>query len=94
NTIDTWSNNNDAYGNGNNSNDPYSQLASTYGQWPQFNSYDQSSLQNNNNAPAVAAAAAATGAPDMGQMDPAWLAYYQSMNYYSMMQAGMAGSTS
>ncbi|CAF3967803.1 unnamed protein product [Rotaria magnacalcarata] len=93
NTIDTWSNNNDAYGNGNNSNDPYSQLASTYGQWPQFNSYDQSSLQNNNNAPAVAAAAA-TGAPDMGQMDPAWLAYYQSMNYYSMMQAGMAGSTS
>lgn len=25
----------------------------------------------------------------MAQMDPAWLAYYQSMNYYSMMQAGM-----
>ncbi|CAF3358341.1 unnamed protein product [Rotaria socialis] len=94
NTIDTWSNNNDAYGNGNNNNDPYSQLASTYGQWPQFNSYDQSSLQNNNNASASAVAAAAAGTPDMGQMDPAWLAYYQSMNYYSMMQAGMAGSTS
>jgi F0F1-type ATP synthase membrane subunit a len=27
-------------------------------------------------------------------MDPAWLAYYQSMSYYSMMQASMAGATS
>lgn len=27
-------------------------------------------------------------------MDPAWLAYYQSMSYYSMMQAGMTGATS
>jgi len=30
----------------------------------------------------------------MGQMDPAWLAYYQSMSYYSMMQSNMTGATS
>jgi far upstream element-binding protein len=30
----------------------------------------------------------------MGQMDPAWLAYYQSMNLYNMMQTSMTGNTS
>ena len=35
-----------------------------------------------------------TDASAMAQMDPAWLAYYQSMSYYSMMQAGMTGTTS
>ena len=35
--------------------------------------------------------AAATG---MEQMDPAWLAYYQSMNYYNMMQSNVTGGAS
>ena len=29
----------------------------------------------------------------MPPMDPAWLAYYQSMSYYNMMQASMTGAT-
>ena len=33
------------------------------------------------NTSAAAAAAAAAAASGMGQMDPAWLTYYQSMNY-------------
>ena len=37
---------------------------------------------------AKAGDAAATG---MEQMDPAWLAYYQSMNYYNMMQSNVTG---
>jgi hypothetical protein len=33
--VDTWNgNNNNQYGNGANSNDPYSQWANAYGQWP------------------------------------------------------------
>ena len=39
------------------------------------------------------AASAATDPSAMGQMDPAWLAYYQSMNYYNMMQSNAAGTT-
>jgi hypothetical protein len=35
NQIDTWNGNNDQYGNGTNSNDPYSQWINAYGQWPQ-----------------------------------------------------------
>jgi hypothetical protein len=35
NPIDTWNGNNDQYGNSTNSNDPYSQWANAYGQWPQ-----------------------------------------------------------
>jgi len=59
--------------------DPYSQWAAAYAQWPQ-------------------AAAGANGAnptdPSAAMMDPAWLAYYQSMNYYSMMQSNMSSTTS
>jgi len=29
----------------------------------------------------------------MGQMDPAWIAYYQSMSYYNMMQSAMTTSS-
>ena len=32
---DAWNGNNDQYGNGTNSSDPYSQWANAYGQWPQ-----------------------------------------------------------
>jgi hypothetical protein len=35
NSADVWNGNNDQYGNGANSNDPYSQWANAYGQWPQ-----------------------------------------------------------
>lgn len=37
NPTDGWNGNNDQYGNGANSNDPYSQWANSYGQWPQCN---------------------------------------------------------
>ena len=37
NNVETWNGNNDQYGNSANSNDPYSQWASAYGQWPQGN---------------------------------------------------------
>ncbi len=51
------------------------------------NSYTNSTSNNNNSS------AAATDPSAMGQMDPAWLAYYQSMNYYNMMQSNMTGTT-
>jgi len=35
NSSDTWNSNNDQYGSGTNNNDPYSQWANSYGQWPQ-----------------------------------------------------------
>ncbi len=35
NSIDTWNNTNDPYGNGANATDPITQWANTYGQWPQ-----------------------------------------------------------
>ncbi|CAF2398497.1 unnamed protein product [Rotaria sp. Silwood2] len=89
NPIETWNNNNDQYGNSTNNNDPYSQWANAYGQWPQLNSYDQSTSKNDNNSPA-----SKTTASDMTQMDPTWLAYYQQMNYYNMMQSSMTGNTS
>jgi hypothetical protein len=54
------------------------------------NAYDDGTAKNNNNS---SSAAAATDAAAMGQMDPAWLAYYQSVNYYNMMQTGTPGST-
>jgi far upstream element-binding protein len=61
------------------STDPYSQWAAAYAQWPQV-------------------AAGANGAnpadPSAAMMDPAWLAYYQSMNYYSMMQSNMSSTNS
>jgi hypothetical protein len=47
------------------------------------NAYDNSTSSNNNNS-------SATDPSGMSQMDPAWLAYYQSMNYYNMMQTGAA----
>ncbi|CAF0780159.1 unnamed protein product [Rotaria sordida] len=87
NTMDTWNGNNDQYGNSTNSNDPYSQWVNAYGQWPQLNSYDQSTSNNNNSS------ASKTAASDMGQIDPMWLAYYQQMNYYSMMQSNMTPNT-
>lgn len=108
NPIDTWNSNNDPYANAANSNDPYSQWASAYGQWPSkyyfriktkkislfihflVNSFDQTASKSTNNASSTT-----PGGPDMGQFDPAWLAYYQSMNYYSsMMQTPMPGSAS
>lgn len=39
------------------------------------------------------AAGAGTDPSAMGQMDPAWLAYYQSMNYYNMMQSNATTTT-
>ncbi|CAF0912667.1 unnamed protein product [Rotaria sp. Silwood1] len=89
NSIDTWNTSNDQYGNSTNSNDPYSQWANVYGQWPQLNSYNQSASNNNDNS-----STSKTAGSDMGQMDPTWLAYYQQMNYYSMMQSSMTGNTS
>ena len=86
--------------------DPYSQWAAAYGQWPQskyelshltsrhtlsfwlVNPYENGASTSNSNASATDPSAA------MSQMDPAWLAYYQSMNFYGMMQSGMAGATS
>ncbi len=35
NSLDSWNGSNDQYGNGTNGNDPYSQWANAYGQWPQ-----------------------------------------------------------
>ncbi|CAF3795929.1 unnamed protein product [Rotaria sp. Silwood1] len=89
NTVDSWSGNNDPYAhdaNGANASDPYSQWANAYGQWPQMNPYDNSTSTNNSSS--------TTDASGMPQMDPAWLAYYQSMSYYNMMQASMTGATS
>ncbi len=48
------------------------------------NPYDNGTSTNNLSSTAT----------DASGMDPAWLAYYQSMSYYSMMQASMAGATS
>ena len=90
NSVDPWSGGNDPYGNdanGAGANDPYSQWANAYGQWPQINPYDNGTSNNNSST-------GSTDASGMSQMDPAWLAYYQSMSYYSMMQAGMTGTTS
>ncbi|CAF0953418.1 unnamed protein product [Rotaria sordida] len=87
--ADSWSGNNDPYGNdvnGTNANDPYSQWANAYGQWPQMNPYDNSTSNNNSSS--------TTDTTGMPHMDPAWLAYYQSMSYYNMMQASMTGATS
>ena len=88
--------------------DPYSQWAAAYGQWPQsnfesshpsadndrslslVNPYDNGASTSNSNAAATDPATAAA----MSQMDPAWLAYYQSMNFYNMMQSSMTGATS
>ncbi|CAF1131790.1 unnamed protein product [Adineta steineri] len=89
NSSDSWNGNNDQYGGGSNNGDPYNQWANAYGQWPQANSYDQSSSNNNDSS-----AAAANNPAGMGQMDPAWLAYYQSMSYYNMMQTNMTGNPS
>ncbi|CAF4927337.1 unnamed protein product, partial [Rotaria magnacalcarata] len=50
--------------------DPYSQWASAYGQWPTMNPYDNSTSNNNSSS--------STDASAMSQMDPAWVAYYQS----------------
>ncbi|CAF1451631.1 unnamed protein product [Adineta steineri] len=90
NLTDSWSGNNDPYGHDTNGAaaalDPYSQWASAYGQWPTMNPYDTNATNNNSSA--------ATDASAMSQMDPAWLAYYQSMSYYNMMQASMTGATS
>ncbi len=52
-----------------------------------MNPYDNGTSNNNSSS-------SATDASGMSQMDPAWLAYYQSMSYYNMMQAGMTGATS
>jgi hypothetical protein len=96
NAGDSW-NGNDA--NGASANDPYSQWANSYGQWPQsknqirsnyflffclVNSYDNNTSTTNSSAAAT----------DASGMDPAWLAYYQSMSYYNMMQASMTAATS
>jgi len=87
NATESWNGTNDQYGNGANSNnDPYSQWASAYGQWPQPNSYGD-------NTPKPADSSSAADPSAMGQMDPAWLAYYQSMNYYNMMQSNMPATT-
>jgi hypothetical protein len=48
------------------------------------NPYDNNTSNNNSSSSAT----------DASGMDPAWLAYYQSMNYYNMMQASMTGATS
>ena len=50
-----------------------------------MNPYDTSGANSKSSSSGNAAA--------MAQMDPAWLAYYQSMSYYSAMQAGMPGAT-
>ncbi|CAF3047916.1 unnamed protein product [Rotaria socialis] len=87
--ADSWSGNNDPYANDTNgaaASDPYSQWASAYGQWPAMNPYENSTSNNNSSS--------STDASAMSQMDPAWVAYYQSMNYYNMMQASMTGTTS
>ncbi len=49
-----------------------------------MNPYDNNTSNNNSSSSAT----------DASGMDPAWLAYYQSMNYYNMMQASMTGATS
>lgn len=53
-----------------------------------MNPYDSSSAAGNSDA------AGANNAAAMAGMDPAWAAYYQSMNYYNMMQSNMAGGAS
>lgn len=104
---DNWGSNNDSYGNDSSAaaaSDPYSLWASAYGQWPQGskkpfcghprhcfhcisgNPYDTSA--------SGAAGASGADASAASQMDPAWMAYYQSMAYYNMMQANMTGATS
>jgi hypothetical protein len=52
------------------------------------NPYDPSAATANSDA------SGANGSSAMAGMDPAWLAYYQSMSYYNMMQSNMAGATS
>lgn len=89
NTIDAYGGGNDPYAsdvNGAAANDPYNQWANAYGQWPPMNPYDNSTSNNNSSSTADTSG--------MPQMDPAWLAYYQSMSYYNMMQASMGGTTS
>ncbi|CAF1094673.1 unnamed protein product [Adineta ricciae] len=86
--TDAWSGSTDPYATdatGAAGTDPYSLWASAYGQWAQANPYDTSGTDGKSSS---------TDASAMAQMDPAWLAYYQSMSYYSMMQAGMTGTTS
>jgi hypothetical protein len=51
------------------------------------NPYDNGTSTNNSSS-------GGADASGMAQMDPTWLAYYQSMSYYNMMQAGMTGATS
>ncbi|UJR09354.1 hypothetical protein I4U23_013598 [Adineta vaga] len=85
--TDSWNGNNDPYGtdaNGSAATDPYSLWASTYGQWAQMNPYDANTTDSKS--------LSTTNGSEMQQMDPAWLAYYQSMSYYSAMQAGMTGA--
>jgi len=53
---------------------------------PSVNSYSDNTSKSNNSSAAADPSA-------MGQMDPAWLAYYQSMNYYNMMQSNMTAAT-
>lgn len=87
--IESWNGTSDPYAagvNGAASTDPYSQWANAYGQWPQANPYDNSTTSNNSSS--------TTDASGMSSMDPAWLAYYQSMSYYHMMQGGMTGTAS
>jgi hypothetical protein len=50
------------------------------------NSYSDNTSKSNNSS-------SGTDSSAMGQMDPAWLAYYQSMNYYNMMQSNMTTTT-
>ncbi len=50
------------------------------------NSYSDNTSKSNNSS-------SGTDSSATGQMDPAWLAYYQSMNYYNMMQSNMTATT-
>ncbi|CAF1487448.1 unnamed protein product [Adineta ricciae] len=88
NPVDGWNGSSDPYGNGANNNDPYSQWSNAFGQWPQMNAYDQSSSTNSGDSSSTNNSSAMAG------MDPAWIAYYQQMSYYNMMQSGMTGTTS
>lgn len=84
NSADSWNPSSDPYNNGANSADPYSNWANYSQQWSQFNSYGDGTSKTDANADPSA----------MGQMDPAWVAYYQqSMNYYNMMQSAMTTSS-
>jgi len=79
--VDPWSSTADPYA-AVDPNDPYSQWATAYSQWSQMNQYA--------NGTSTGSSSTST---DASAMDPAWLAFYQSMGYYNMMQGNAASST-